>query len=113
MKFKNKQCSNIPFIHYTFRDFFSDKELLDIENINILNHSTSLDGERASNNNRFFVDKDNMWSKSTLNRIIDFFLSDDIICMFCVCMCVCMLLHRIILCGNDDDMYACMCIRLC
>ena len=23
-----------------------------------------------------------MWSKSTLNRIIDFFLSDDIICMF-------------------------------
>ena len=82
MKFKNKQCSNIPFIHYTFRDFFSDKELLDIESINILNHSTSLDGERASNNNRFFVDKDNMWSKSTLNRIIDFFLSDDIICMF-------------------------------
>ena len=55
MKFKNKQCSNIPFIHYTFRDFFSDKELMDIENINILKHSTSLDGERASNNNRFFV----------------------------------------------------------
>ena len=37
MKFKNKQCSNIPFIHYTFRDFFSDKELMDIENIDIYN----------------------------------------------------------------------------
>jgi len=82
MKFKNKQCSSNPFQHYTFTNFFCDKELADIENIKIDDHSASLDGERASNGNRFFVNKDNMWSSSALNRIVDFFLRDNIINMF-------------------------------
>ena len=82
MKFRNKQCSNNPFQHYTFTDFFCDKELTDIENIKIDDHSASLDGERASNGNRFFVNNDNMWSSSTLNRIVDFFLKDETINMF-------------------------------
>ena len=82
MKFQNKQCSVNPFSHYTFTDFFSDKELVDINNIKIYNHSAMLDGERATNNNRFFVNKDNMWSSSVLNRIVDFFLRDETIDMF-------------------------------
>jgi|TARA_R110000782_G_C14817319_1_gene413421 hypothetical protein len=82
MKFRNKQCSSNPFQHYTFTDFFCDKELADIENIKIDDHSASLDGERASNGNRFFVNKDNMWSSSALNRIVDFFLRDETINMF-------------------------------
>jgi hypothetical protein len=82
MKFQNKQCSVNPFSHYTFTDFFSDKELVDINNIKIYNHSAMLDGERANNNNRFFVNKDNMWSSSVLNRIVDFFLRDETIDMF-------------------------------
>tara|TARA_R110002153_G_C13320412_1_gene497036 strand:+ start:143 stop:730 length:588 start_codon:yes stop_codon:yes gene_type:complete len=82
MKFRNKQCSSNPFQHYTFTDFFCDKELADIENIKIDDHSSSLDGERASNGNRFFVNKDNMWSSSALNRIVDFFLRDETINMF-------------------------------
>jgi len=82
MKFQNKQCSVKPFSHYTFTDFFSDKELVDINNIKIYNHSAMLDGERATNNNRFFVNKDNMWSSSILNRIVDFFLRDETIDMF-------------------------------
>lgn len=82
MKFQNKQCSVNPFSHYTFTDFFSDKELVDINNIKIYNHSAMLDGERANNNNRFFVNKDNMWSSSVLNRIVNFFLRDETIDMF-------------------------------
>tara|TARA_R110002167_G_scaffold157162_1_gene352006 strand:- start:3074 stop:3661 length:588 start_codon:yes stop_codon:yes gene_type:complete len=82
MKFRNKQCGSNPFQHYTFTDFFCDKELADIENIKIDDHSSSLDGERASNGNRFFVNKDNMWSSSALNRIVDFFLRDETINMF-------------------------------
>ena len=82
MKFRNKQCSSNPFQHYTFTDFFCDKELADIENIKIDDHSASLDSERASNGNRFFVNKDNMWSSSALNRIVDFFLRDETINMF-------------------------------
>jgi len=82
MKFRNKQCSINPFQHYIFTDFFCDKELADIENIKIDDHSASLDGERASNGNRFFVNKENMWSSSALNRIVDFFLRDETINMF-------------------------------
>jgi hypothetical protein len=82
MKFRNKQSVSNPFQHYTFTDFFCDKELADIENIKIDDHSASLDGERASNNNRFFVNSNNMWSSSTLNRIVDFFLRDETINMF-------------------------------
>ena len=82
MKFQNKQCNVNPFSHYTFTDFFCDKELADINNIKINNHSAMLDGERATNNNRFFVNKDNMWSSSVLNRAVDFFLKDETIDMF-------------------------------
>ena len=82
MKFRNKQCSINPFQHYIFTDFFCDKELADIENIKIDDHSASLDGERASNGKRFFVNKENMWSSSALNRIVDFFLRDETINMF-------------------------------
>ena len=82
MKFRNKQCSINPFQHYIFTDYFCDKELADIENIKIDDHSASLDGERASNGNRFFVNKENMWSSSALNRIVDFFLRDETINMF-------------------------------
>ena len=82
MKFRNKQCIINPFQHYIFTDFFCDKELADIENIKIDDHSASLDGERASNGNRFFVNKENMWSSSALNRIVDFFLRDETINMF-------------------------------
>lgn len=82
MKFRNKQCRINPFQHYIFTDFFCDKELADIENIKIDDHSASLDGERASNGNRFFVNKENMWSSSALNRIVDFFLRDETINMF-------------------------------
>ena len=82
MKFKNKRYSNNPFTHYTFTDFFCNNELADIDSIKLHNHSASLDGARTTNSNRFFVDKENMWSNSTLNKIVDFFLRDDIILMF-------------------------------
>lgn len=82
MKFRNKQCSSDPFNHYTFTDFFCDRELADIASIKLQSHSASLDGARTTNSNRFFVDKENMWSNSALNRIVDFFLRDDIILMF-------------------------------
>lgn len=82
MKFKNKRYSNNPFIHYTFTDFFCNNELADIDSIKLQNHSASLDGARTTNSNRFFVDKENMWSNSTLKKIVDFFLRDDIILMF-------------------------------
>ena len=82
MKFKNKQVNVEPFCHYTFTDFFCDKELVDIDNIKIDSHSAILDGARTSNNNRFFVNAENMWSSSVLIRTVDFFLRDNIINMF-------------------------------
>ena len=82
MKFRNKECNNNPFRHYTFTDFFCEKELAAINKIKLANHSASLDGARTTNNNRFFVDKENMWSNSALNRTVDFFLRDEIIDMF-------------------------------
>ena len=82
MKFRNKKSCCEPFEHYTFTDFFCDNELADINNIKLHSHSASLSGARTTNNNRFFVDKQNMWSNSALNRIVDFFLKDDVIDMF-------------------------------
>lgn len=82
MKFRNKQCEDNPFKHYTFTDFFCEKELADIDNIKLNNHSASLDGARTTNNNRFFVDKENMNDSSVLKRVVDFFLRDEIIDMF-------------------------------
>lgn len=82
MKFRNKQCNDKPFKHYTFTDFFCDKELSNIDNIKLKNHSASLRGARTSNNNRFFVDNENMHNNFTLERIVEFFLKKDIIDMF-------------------------------
>jgi len=82
MKFRNKQCNVDPFKHYTFTEFFCEKELADIDKIKMSNHTASLGGARTTNNNRFFVDKENMWSNSALNRTVDFFLRDEIIDMF-------------------------------
>jgi hypothetical protein len=82
MKFRNKQRNESPFEHYTFTEFFCQKELADINKIALKRHSASLDGARTTNNNRFFVDKENMWSNSALNRTVDFFLRDEIIDMF-------------------------------
>lgn len=82
MKFRNKKCKKNPFKHYIFTEFFCERELADINRVQLSNHSASLDGARTTNNNRFFVDKENMWSNSALNRIVDFFLRDDIILMF-------------------------------
>ena len=82
MKFCNKRSSDNPFKYYTFTDFFSDKELADINNIKIDTHSAMLDGERATNSNRFFVNNDNRWSSSILNRTVDFFLKNETIDMF-------------------------------
>ena len=82
MKFRNKQCSTNPFEHYTFTEFFCEKELADIDKIKLSNHTASLNGARTTNSNRFFVDKENMWSNSALNRTVDFFLRDEIIDMF-------------------------------
>jgi len=82
MKFRNKECKKNPFKHYTFTQFFCDKELAEINNLQLANHSASLDGARTTNNNRFFVDKDNMSDNFTLARVVDFFLRDEIIDMF-------------------------------
>ena len=82
MKFRNKQLSSDPFEHYTFTEFFCEKELADIDRIKLNKNTASLDGARTTNNNRFFVDKENMWSSSVLNRTVDFFLRDEVIDMF-------------------------------
>ena len=82
MKFRNKQLSSDPFKHYTFTEFFCEKELADIDRIKLSKNTASLNGARTTNNNRFFVDKENMWSSSVLNRTVDFFLRDEIIDMF-------------------------------
>ena len=82
MKFRNKECKKNPFKHYTFTEFFCQKELTEINNLQLANHSASLDGARTTNNNRFFVDKDNMSSNFTLERVVDFFLRDETIDMF-------------------------------
>jgi len=82
MKFRNKQLSSDPFEHYTFTEFFCEKELADIDRIKLSKNTASLDGARTTNNNRFFVDKKNMWSSSVLNRTVDFFLRDEVINMF-------------------------------
>ena len=82
MKFRNKKRCSEPFKHYTFTDFFCDRELADIDKIKLSNHTASLDGARTTNNNRFFVDQQNMWSNSALNCTVDFFLRDEIIDMF-------------------------------
>ena len=82
MKFRNKKHEIVPFEHYTFTDFFCEKELANINKIQLECHAASLDGARTTNNNRFFVDKENMQSNSALNRIVDFFLKDETIGMF-------------------------------
>ena len=53
MKFRNKKRCSEPFKHYTFTDFFCDRELADIDNIKLQQHTASLDGARTTNNNRF------------------------------------------------------------
>lgn len=82
MKFRNKVCSNNPFEHYTFTEFFCDKELDSINQIQLDNHSASLDGARTTNNNRFFVNKDNIDTNFALKRVVDFFLKEETIKMF-------------------------------
>lgn len=82
MKFRNKQHSNVPFDHYTFTDFFCEKELTGIDSIKLQDHSASLNGARTTNTNRFFVDSENMQNNSALKRIAEFFLRDENINMF-------------------------------
>lgn len=82
MKFRNKKHGRSPFKHYVFNNFFCDKELKEIDNIVLDEHSASLDGARTTNNNRFFVNKDNINDNYTLSRIVDFFLRDETIEMF-------------------------------
>jgi hypothetical protein len=82
MNFRNKQHLDIPFQHTTFTEFFCDKELQSIDDIQLGGHSTSINGTRTTNNNRFFVNDTNKGDNFAISRMVDFFLRDEIIDMF-------------------------------
>lgn len=82
MKLRNKQKIKIPFDHYTFENVFCEKELTSINSIKLEDNAAHLDGARSTNNNRFFVNSTNINDNFTFERIVEYFLRDDVIEMF-------------------------------
>ena len=82
MRISNITCDNYPFNHYTFKDVFTDDELLDICNMDLYKFSAKLDGARASNTNRFFANEENRKKNNTINSLVDYFLNPDIVSHF-------------------------------
>jgi hypothetical protein len=79
MKLNDIILNSEPFNHYTFKDVFSEHELIDILSIDLFNFSAELQGERASNKNRFFANDDNIKTNDVIKTIVEYFLSDDVI----------------------------------
>lgn len=82
MKISNITCDSSPFNHYSFSDVFCENELREIANIDLLKHSSKLEGERASNTNRFFANEENRKSHNVIDRIVTYFSSNDAISHF-------------------------------
>ena len=79
---RNKITIHSPFTHYAVKDIFCEKELNEIRKIDLELHSGKLDGERASNQNRFFITKSNIKNNFIFERIIDYFSRSGVIEMF-------------------------------
>jgi hypothetical protein len=79
---RNKTTRWSPFTHYVIKDVFCEKELSEIRKLDLELHSGKLNGERASNQNRFFITKSNINDNFVFERIIDYFSRDSVIEMF-------------------------------
>lgn len=82
MKFRNKQNCSEPFNHYTFTDFFCERELAQYNSIDVSTAAAAINGARTTNTNRFFINEKNIHKSPLFGRIIDFFTRDEIIDMF-------------------------------
>lgn len=82
MKISNIICDSYPFNHYSFSDVFCENELKEIANIDLFKHSAKLEGERASNTNRFFANEENRKSHNIIDRIVTYFSNSDMISHF-------------------------------
>lgn len=79
---RDKSISSLPFTHYIVKRVFCEKELSEIQKIDLKLHSEKLDGERSSNQNRFFITQSNINDNFVFKRIIDYFKRDSVISMF-------------------------------
>jgi hypothetical protein len=82
MKISNIICDSYPFNHYSFSDVFCENELRQIEDIDLFNCFASLDGERASNTNRFFANHENRKTHNVIDRIVNYFSDSKTIAHF-------------------------------
>ena len=79
---RNKTTNFSPFTHYIVKDVFCEKELSEIRKLNLELHSEKLNGERASNQNRFFITQSNINDNFIFERIVNYFSRDSVIDMF-------------------------------
>jgi hypothetical protein len=82
MKISNITCDSSPFNYYSFSDVFCENELNQIVNIDLFKHSAKLEGERASNTNRFFANDENRKNHEIIDHIINYFSDSEVISHF-------------------------------
>ena len=77
---ENRIQNKIPFNHYTFNNVLDNFDLTFLSKINLKNSST-LNGKRTSNKNRFFITKKDM-NYYCFKSIVNYFLNEKIINFF-------------------------------